>query len=602
MPSINDLKNDGNTKQPFVPTIEQGPSTYVDDQGNQTVTEPEELSPGIVQGESVYMSPSEIVKLKQEAMKNNNQQVKKKNNVLSMTSGKVQREKVDLNQLPKGETPGVEMHESLEKDILGPGGIFDDYVEDMKKKTIEDLEDMKAKMELEEASKEDKDEEEVTKTAEELELEELEKEYENETIDSYKNINPFADEVESSEEDMEENNIIEESIEITPDDMPVEVVEEEPVEEIVIERSTINTENIAETTLDEDEEELEESDPDAIDENEANRYVEIIRAEVSKRIKPISKKMDISGFKVASKPNMSNNIVAPKEVPIAKWALPATGITFQVKEMTGASIEKIRTAVTNNQMSTVLQIIYDNIVSEKPATMEAWAKSIAFDDFDHLFFGIYIASFVDSNYIQMTCDNDKCKDKVFVTDNIPIADMVKFKDDASEKKFKALLNSDATNPSGLIPSEIVPISENFAFGFVLPSIYAINIENGYLDNDFRTKYDSASAIAPYIDKIYYIDKENQQLIPIGYKEYPNNKAKTAKSRVIRYDKVISQLSMDEVNLIRAYILKIMENSQLLSYQIPAATCPHCGKELNATAATASQILFSRNQLSLLVNT
>ena len=298
---------------------------------------------------------------------------------------------------------------------------------------------------------------------------------------------------------------------------------------------------------------------------------------------------------------MNNAILEPKEVPVAKWALPATGITFQIKEIFGSSIEMIRTAISNNQMNTVLQIIYDHIVSPKPATMEAWAKTIAFDDFDHLFMGVYIASFADSNFIQMVCDNNECKDKVFVTDNIPIMNMVKFKDDKAEKEFKALLNSDAVNPKGLYVSEIIPISEKFAFGFTVPSIYSIYIEERYLDETFRTKYANAASIAPYVDNIYYIDQENSQLTPIGYKDYPNNKAKTIKSKIVKFDKIISTLDMDEINLIRAYMAKIIESSNTLSYVVPEATCPHCGKVIAETPTNASQAVFQRNQLSLLVN-
>ena len=590
MPSINDLKNDGNAKQPFIPSISQeaeGTSTNLNDIKDDG-------SVGLVQGESVYSSEIAPVKKK----------------VMSMTSGKVQRQKADLTQLPEGETPGVDLKESLEKEILGPGGVFDEYLADMTTKAKEDIDIMEAEQELNEASKTaDESKEEKPKTEAELELEELEKEYEDAPVTKeYKTIDVFANDTSNEVNKMENEEVVlneveEKAVEVTEsvDDEPIAV--EEPVEDIEIERTiTVNVETPDISDNDEDELEVDDSDADAIDEAEANRYVEIIRAEVSKRIKPVSKKMDISSFKIASKPSMSNNIITPKEVPIAKWALPATGITFQVKEFTGASIEKVRTAITNNQMNTVLQIIYDHIVSPKPASMEAWAKSIAFDDFDHLFFGVYIASFADSNFIQMTCDNKECKDKVFVTDNIPMMEMVKFKDTDVEKKFKILLSSDATNSNGLTASEVVPISENFAIGFVMPSIYAVQIENSYIDADFRTKYDTASAITPYIDNIYYIDKEKQELVPVGYKEYPNNKAKSVKSRIIRYDKVLQTLSMDEINLIRAYIVKIMEESQDVTYQIPAATCPHCGKQLNATTATASQILFSRNQLSLLVNT
>ena len=578
MPSINDLKNDGKAKEPFIPGIVQG-----DDDNEQFV-------PSIEVDDSTSAATAAS---------------KKKGSVLSMTSGKA-REKADFSTLPEAQPNGVTIKESLEQDILGPGGPFEEYMnkmendaknffaeEDMEKDIADAEEDTKA----EESTESAKD-----LSDDELDTEEIEKEYEvSKSEVTYKNIDIFSDTESTTEDDMDE---IFEEVKEDEIEEQVEVVKEpeftEPVEEVEIKRELIKNEVTDDDTDIDLDDEAEVSDDD-ITEEDANRYLEIIRSEVTKKIKPVSKKMDISSFQVVKKPTMSNTIFEPKEVPVAKWALPITGVTYQIKEILGSDIEKIRSAISSNQISTVLQIVYDHIVSPKPATMEAWAKTIAYDDFDHLFMGVYIASFADSNYIQMVCDNNDCKDKVFVTDNVPIMDMVKFKDADAERKFKALLNSDATNPKGLYTTEVIPISEKFAFAFVIPSIYSVYIEDRYLDNDFRTKYANATSIAPYIDNIYLIDQENSQLVPIGYKEYPNNKAKTAKSKIVKYDKIISSLEVDEMNLIRAYMAKIIEPENNISYIVPAATCPHCGKEIAETASSASQLVFQRNQLSLLVN-
>ena len=614
MPSINDLKNDGKVKIPFIPGLVQEDTVESDNNGN--------FIPSIQVGESTPATENVV---------------RKKPAAVSMTSAKT-REKADFSTIPEAKVEGVNFEQapdqSLKEKILGPGGAFEEYFNNMKNNAKE----FYAEEALEEELNEEKEKEiaeEATKKAkrdvsnDELDTEDIENEYKSNNTVNYKTINVLEEEP-STEDDMSdiikdeisddeinttENVDIDESEEeinttediVEPDEevkvsvVDYEVEEKEKVEdEIEVKREIIKNEvsDNEDDDLDDSEVEAEEED---ITEEDANRYLEIIRAEVTKRIKPVSKKLDISSFTVVKKPTLNNTILEPKEVPVAKWALPATGITYQIKEILGSDIERIRAAVNNKQMSTVLQIVYDHIVSPKPDTLEAWAKTIAFDDFDHLFMGIYIASFADSNYIQMVCDNTDCKDKVFITDNIPIMDMVKFKDDEAEKKFKALLSSDAVNPHGLYTTEIVPISEKFAFSFIIPSIYTIYIEDGYIDDAFRTKYANATSIAPYIDNIYLIDQENRQLTPIGYKDYPNNKAKTIKSKIVKYDKVISTLDMDEINLIRAYMAKIMEADDTVSYVVPAATCPHCGKELDEAPSSALQLVFSRNQLSLLVN-
>lgn len=578
MPSINDLKNDGKAKEPFIPGIVQGddakdqfvPSIEIDNSTTSTVTSS-----------------------------------KKKGSVLSMTSAKA-REKADFSSLPEAQPNGVTVKESLEQDILGPGGPFEEYMSKMENDAKEFFaeEDMEKDITTdneEEIDTENDDKSTKIVSDDELDTEEIEKEYaESISKVTYKNIDIFSDTESATEDNMDE--IFEEMTEDIEEEASVEDVTEavEPVEEVEVRRELIKNDSFEEDTDDILDDETEVSDDD-ISEEDANRYLEIIRSEVTKRIKPVSKKIDISSFQVVKKPTMNNAILEPKEVPVAKWALPITGITYQIKEVLGSDIERIRSAISSNQISTVLQIIYDHIVSPKPETMEAWAKTIAYDDFDHLFMGIYIASFADSNYIQMVCDNNDCKDKVFVTDNIPIMDMVKFKDTDAERKFKSLLNSDTTNPKGLYTTEVIPISDKFAFGFVIPSIYSVYIEDRYIDENFRTKYANATSIAPYIDNIYFIDQEKSQLIPIGYKEYPNNKAKTVKSKIVKYDKIISNLEMDEMNLIRAYMAKIIGSENNISYIVPAATCPHCGKEIAETASSASQLVFQRNQLSLLVN-
>lgn len=534
MPNIEDLKNDGNSKEPFIPSISEPFVPTLEDESESPVIE---------------------------------EAPKKKPNVLSMTTGKkMQREKANISEMA---TPVVDDRPADIKDeILRDGGLFDQYLNKMTGEAKEFFaeQDMEEEIAAETAAEEKPSE----TTEEDDEIEELENEYANDNLDTLSQVN---NDILSDEDDFEvpENNI------------------------------EIETEVAYADTISDSEEEDDSSDDNETDDDDTNRYLEIIKSEISKRIKPVSKKMDITSFTIQSKPTMSNNIFESKEVPVAKWALPTTGVTFKIKEILGSSIEKIRSSISSGDMNTVLKIIYDSIVSPKPDSMEAWAKSIAYDDFDHLFMGIYIAAFVDSNYISMTCTNDKCKDKVFVTDNVPVKEMVKFKDKDAEKKFKELLESNATNPKGLITSEIVPISEHFAIGFKIPSLYDIYVEDRFVDQAFREKYDIASAVTPYVDKFYVIDQANQQLVPVGYKEYVNNKAKTAKSKIVKYNKILSTLEMDEVNIIKAYMAKIVQDSQIISYEIPETTCPYCGTKIEAQPAQASQLLFQRNQLSLLVN-
>lgn len=597
MASIDDLKNNGNT-QPFIPTIQQGGET-----GGFVPT---------IEGGETPLPP----KRKGSIMGNKN--------VISMTSAKPKtveqkevRQKADFSTLPEAETPGVQLKESLEKEILGPGGMFDEYVERMQKEATEYYAEEELKKEIGDDGS-DSENEEFTEVVDE----EPKVTYKSNTVASGNKINPFGDNTAKEEDIKEEDN------DMTNEMKPVEVVEEviddnstveyeaeTPAEEVVetvdpveeeIEKEEIKiTRNVITTNAKDDDIDDELLDDDEVvsedEDDEDAAQIEALRAAITERIKPISKRLDISGFTIASKPTLSNEIAARAEVPTAIWALPSSGICIEIKEILGSDLEKIRTYIQNNNIREAFQIIYENIVSEKPGSLEAWMKSIAFEDYDHIFFAIYIAAFTGSNYIPITCPNNECKNN-FITEDIPMNQMVKFDNEEAEKKFKELLNSNVTNSKGLVPSAIIPISENYAFGFILPSLYNILIESSYIDSEFSSKHSNAVAITPYIDKIYEINAESKQLIPIGYKEFVNNKAKTIKSKIIRYDKILSVLRTDEIASIRACISNIVkDNASGVSYQIPAATCTKCGKEIPATKMEASALVFTRNQLGLLMN-
>jgi hypothetical protein len=212
---------------------------------------------------------------------------------------------------------------------------------------------------------------------------------------------------------------------------------------------------------------------------------------------------------------------------------------------------------------------------------------------------VYISSFADSNYIPIDCIAPGCR-KPYLSENIAIMDMVKFADEEHEKKFWEIYNSDIVESKGLYVSEVVPISKNFAIGFKEPSLYDVMIESAYFNSDFVERYGQIVQYIPFIDSIYHIDYSNRSLVPIEFEVYANNIARTARSKVQRYDKVINTMSADENAIIAAYIRKINEKTEWFTYQIPETTCPHCGKTTPAVGdQQASALVFLRNRLALL---
>ena len=348
----------------------------------------------------------------------------------------------------------------------------------------------------------------------------------------------------------------------------------------------------------EDGEEVKEVDDTAPMTDDQRR--ELLKNLVRQKIKPAVKKINLSGYSIAKKGTTSSiNLNSSRQVYSVKWPLINTGICVRMKEFSGQDLERARIALNNNEARPVLELMYNHIISPKPDTLEGWMKSIAFDDYDHLFFAIYCASFNGANFIPIDCQNKACKTKTYITDDIPFMQMVKFDSDKTKKEFVKLYKEDPIEAKGMFPTEIVPISDNYAISFVTPSLYSTLMVTEMLDDDFINKYNNTVANIPYIDTIYQIDSRSKQLIPVEWKTYANNDGKSLQSRVIRYEHVFNSMTIDELAAIDGIIQKLNEKSNGIQYMIPETTCPYCGHKNPEQIQNPSVLVFLRSQLGRL---
>ena len=346
-----------------------------------------------------------------------------------------------------------------------------------------------------------------------------------------------------------------------------------------------------------------ESDQVEIDDNEQLKKLQKLATE---KLKPVSKKLDISSFTVLKKPvtNIAPLFEAQK-ARVCKWVLPAQESIVKMKEFSGSELEKLREYSDNSRSADALNrrfnMIYDHIVSPKPATFEAWLKTTPYEDVDHYFFAIYIASFKGANYLPEDCPNDSCKE-TYLTDDIDIMSMVKFDTKEAKKKFAKLYESEVdVAGKGIYCTEVVPLSNKIAVSFRDPSIYNL-IEIATLSQKSREQYSSIIEYIPYIDTIYLIDSENQQLVPVNYKAFPESQSKTILSKVRKYDNVLSTLSVDEFGPIKAYIAALSEKTVDMHYVYPSVECPKCHRHTEEQVVTAEELVFTRYQLGALVAT
>lgn len=622
MPSLEDLKSEpvahtiNKPKKAFIPTIQQG-DTVDSETSKPIIKRPQTISIDISKGKGQT----------------------------------TKREAADFSSLPVAEenTGNIKVKkvDNIESEIFGPGGPFEKYYNERVEEYVKGME----KIEEEEENRKYEQEN------EELESDQIQSESSESTKDiptdigatnQYRQVDIFSrkNQVENNEpddayeediedQDMSEDNnyrFDEEPMDDEEDEAfiteaeksqatssninPVEeypnaeeVLPEEPVvtpqpqqmkkkvsSPSIAQRLDKITRSYMSYAPEDDEDDQIETTTDDDDQ------IEALKSLITEKLNPVSHKLNLSGFTVAKKGTTSNNILATESAAVAKWVLPATGTVVMLREISGSNLEAIRSHIEGlpaTDMRAALRIIYDHIVSAKPDSFETWLKSVAFADYDHLFMAAYIASFAEANYLPVDCSNPACR-KSYLTDNINIMDMVHFTSKETEEKFWDLYKSDIVNGSGLYTTEIIPISDKFAIAFVEPSLYSVLIETNYFNEEFNRRYTQTIAYAPYIDNIYYIDMENRSLVPIDHKIYANNIARTARSKIQRMDKVLNTLNADQHAIIAAYVNKINERVNWMTYRIPETTCPHCG-QVNPELGdqSASSLVFTRNRLAVL---
>lgn len=416
------------------------------------------------------------------------------------------------------------------------------------------------------------------------------------------------------EEDEDISSLIDddEEIEDEEDDLKEDLVEVEPTVKTKEEKPKAVTLSSDEFDVDLSDnqgsytEEIEEEDS-VTPQNDTKEVLNHLKKLATEKLKPVAKTLDISSYTVVKKPVTNiTNLFEESKARVCKWVLPSQESVVFMKEFSGAELEKLRqysqTNSSVNALNRRYHLIYDHIVSAKPDSFEAWLKSTPFEDVDHLFFAIYIASFKGANYLPEDCINQDCNE-TFLTDDIDVMNMVEFTDDANKKKFLDLYKSEA-NPTagkGLYVTERVPISNNIAITFRQPSIYNM-FEIASLSDSTTEKYASILQFIPYIDTIYKIDTENQQLIPITYKMYPENPQKTVRSKIQKYNNIFNTLSVDEFNVIKAYVSGLESKDTDIKYVYPSVSCPKCGTVTEKQDTTAEELVFTRYQLAALVNT
>ena len=350
---------------------------------------------------------------------------------------------------------------------------------------------------------------------------------------------------------------------------------------------------------------------------EENDKLEEIRTNVKKDIeqvfKPVSKPININNFKIKKKAISASKVlnkIQNAAVNTATNVLYATGEVAEVSELNSLEIQKLDPGRVNNNsyytyMRDIYQILFNHIVdANKPEKFETWTKTTPFEIIDDLFFAAYKATFGDANILTFTCPN--CQN-VFLKE-FPIHDMIKFKDDTVKDKYYKLLRTGPVHAStDSYTAGMYQMSDTYVATLKHPMLYDQIIVPTFLNEEFSDKYGDLLTLCSYIDEVYVIDHQNEELIPVDMKPDPTNPANTIKRKIKTCSAILKTLTSDQLQALSTETDKYdqidsdriagkKQDEDAIKYIYPACTCPKCNAKINEQEELPQRMLFTRHQL------
>lgn len=393
------------------------------------------------------------------------------------------------------------------------------------------------------------------------------------------------------------------------------VTEEDKDDDEVVDRSKVLYEmpdNIGDLIHRDEDEDLKALDDDSssetVEDEVSKKRLENLKKDAVSKITPVTSAFNLSQFTISSKPISMNVVTSASKEAFQKcgdWALMHSKRPITMRSFRGSEIASLLKENDRNRLVAAREmygVIHDHVVDpNKPENVDDWLKTIKVADVDNLYAAIYRASFEGQNYLPYDCPDDKCANS-FLSNNVPFMNMVKFKDEATEKEFKRIYNSTpSVEKSQKINVDLVPISDNCVIGFKEPSIYDAVIMPSYLDDAFINKYNDMITLSTCVEQIFFIDRAANELKPIAIKQYKNDPKKSLKAKIITLAKIMKELTSDQYQLVKIYVEKLTGMESNITFKVPEINCPKCGKTIEEAEFSAAQLVFIRHHLASLVN-
>lgn len=355
-------------------------------------------------------------------------------------------------------------------------------------------------------------------------------------------------------------------------------------------------------------------------EEEANqkRLLEQLRGELNDHLS--FDKLDVSKLDV--KPNavsinaVMNRIAKDTDVFTKTQSVPLydTGRMISFTPLSGSDIVKLSTENGDSRLEYLrktysVMYAHDASIDKNKISFTTWMKTISAGDLHQLYFGLYKATFSGSNFIAYKCP--EC-DNFFMVQK-DISEMYSLNKSATEeqkKRFEDIEKYSEVDDNIKNRAELFQVSDNFAI-LIHPKTLYNTLELEYLDDRFREKYAAILQPMQYIEKVFYIDKSRNSLVPIDMHPDKDSIVKTIKNKCIIIHKMISSITVEQYSILTGklatYNYREVEASNLIQYHIPAQTCTEtyvkgekqgkkCEYKFEEEEMTPYAMLFTRHQL------
>jgi len=360
---------------------------------------------------------------------------------------------------------------------------------------------------------------------------------------------------------------------------------------------------------------------DAEEKEKRNELRNAIRTSVKENFKPIENKLNLAEFEIQKKPISASKVLNHiKETPVRTATTPLFSTTkkvVEVSEFTATEIQKLNPSLINqNNFYTVLrdryQLLYNHIVDpNKPATFEAWLKTVPEDAIDDYFFAAYKATFGAANILTYECPKEECGN-VFLKE-VPVMSMIKYKNETIKSEYLDLLHNGELNVSkDTYTAGLFQASDEYVFALKTPTLYERVFEPTLLDSKILETYGDLITLITYIDGIYVIDEANKKLIPVDMQPIHTDPRKTVRRRIKTCASIIRTLTSDQLQTLTVETDKYdkpdskrninddddEDTTPEIQYIYPVCECPKCKSKIKEAVANPVDMLFTRHQLGV----